>query len=367
MKALKMKIGEFVLAILGIFSRKGVEKHLFCGFPGDPKTNEAWLAKTMKGTDLPDNIKKTNNNYVTLALFRPDPKGKYRAKNELIVAVIGFLLDDIGTKVKSKIPLPLSWKIETSPGNFQGVLLLDVPCTDIELYQKMVKAFGKKGWSDTGASGAARWVRLPYGVNGKEEYLVDDESPKVKLDEFHPERRYCIEQVDKAFGLGVVKTVKKSIVKDVDETLSALKSAGLWKKEIEPGKHDITCPWKNEHTKKIDHGTVYFEPSDENKNAGGFKCQHGHCSARGISDLHDHLGISAVESKAKTPLESALELFADIPLFHDENRNAHCVVQGSCLPITSKELRNYFAHAFYKSTGKPLNPKTQKEIGRAHV
>ncbi len=47
-------------------------------------------------------------------------------------------------------------------------------------------------------------------------------------------------------------------------------------------KVDITCPWVNKHTDKIDDGAAYFA-------GGGFRCHHAHCEHRRGRDLEDWL------------------------------------------------------------------------------
>jgi hypothetical protein len=68
---------------------------------------------------------------------------------------------------------------------------------------------------------------------------------------------------------------------------------GTWPLQVSAGseKHDISYPWKEEHTDGVDSGTAYFEPS-----AGfalrGFKCLCSHCSDRHIGAMLNHLSIA---------------------------------------------------------------------------
>jgi len=235
-----------------------------------------------------------NNCYFTVSSYLPDVAGEYRAKKKCISATYAILLDDIGTKAKTALPLKPSWKIQTSKDNYQCGLILEEPCKDIALYEAVVKALCDKGWSDPGAKGATRWARLPRGVNTKKEYLKNGQYPSVKLLYLKPKRRYSLQRIIEAFGLNLGATgcsgtdhSNRSAQQADNTVLSALKAAGLWKSELEPGKHDITCPWVNTHTEQVDHGTVYYEPGADNKQRGGFICQHGHCSSRNITDLKD--------------------------------------------------------------------------------
>lgn len=81
--------------------------------------------------------------------------------------------------------------------------------------------------------------------------------------------------------------------------VTVLKTIGLHKKSCGAGKHEITCPWVNEHTHTEDSGTVYFEPS-ATFYTGGFKCKHTHCKSRTLKDLLAYLEISFSEVIAGT-------------------------------------------------------------------
>ena len=80
--------------------------------------------------------------------------------------------------------------------------------------------------------------------------------------------------------------------------LAALRERGLYKAPLGDGKHDITCPWVQEHTGELDGGTAYFEP-DDNWPIGGFKCQHGHCADRHIRDLLRFLDVEVNAARMK--------------------------------------------------------------------
>jgi hypothetical protein len=352
---IRIKRIEFIKGIFGEDFESRKAQPLFCGFPGDPTDFKFWSAKIVRNNKIPSVIKNENNNYFSPAIFKPDPEGKYRKRNKWFVAGYAIFIDDIGTKVKnSKIQLPLSWKIRTSPGNYQGGFILDTPCTDRKLFASVIGALAEKKLTDPGAKGAARWVRMSCGMNTKAEYVVDGVHPKVKLVEWQPELRYSLSQIIKAFDLKIDSSPQGSTdTKQGDKVLAALQKEGLWKSKLEAGKHDITCPWAKEHSNEIDHGTVFFEPSEENNQEGGFKCQHGHCSSRNITDLKEYLGITSKQAK-KNLLETALEFVDKIPVFRDENGDPFVFLNGSCYPVRHKEVKAYIVRKVYLSTRKPL-------------
>ena len=80
-----------------------------------------------------------------------------------------------------------------------------------------------------------------------------------------------------------------------------MKRIGLYKEPLGESKHNITCPWVNDHTGEADGGTVYYEPSDSWP-IGGFKCLHGHCSERHVQDLLRTLEIDVSTARMKSTI-----------------------------------------------------------------
>lgn len=100
----------------------------------------------------------------------------------------------------------------------------------------------------------------------------------------------------------------RSLGNDADDVLtpkaaenpvvSALKARGLYKTPLGSGRHDITCPWTQEHTDRLDTGAAYFEP-DELYPVGGFCCQHSHRDKLHIRQLLECLGVRAAKARHK--------------------------------------------------------------------
>lgn len=303
--------------IHGIFGNiVGTERPIVVSFSGNPATvnNGAWFGKPW----IVDKnvLSVAHNNYTSFATFMPDNDGKYRRQKKYFSALYAVMLDDIGGKVPSdRITLKSSWKIETSPGNFQIGFILKKPVTEPTEADCLLNSIIDSGLSDPGANGpCSRIGRLPVGVNGK--HTNDDNAAwQCRLVDWNPALRYSVQEI--ADGLEIElkeaaqhrraqsKSTADQFQDDVyipraDENpvIAALKNSGRYKQPLGDGKHDITCPWKEEHTDQIDHGTAYFEPT-ESYPLGGFKCQHGHCTNRRIGALHDYLGISKIEAKHK--------------------------------------------------------------------
>ena len=282
------------------------------GFSGRPKERKAWAGEAWRAgktaTDAP-----ACNWYFSLATYAPADDGYHRREKDC-KAVFGVMLDDLGTKA---LPLdrldacPPSYVIETSPGNNQAGYLFNVPQTDLEAVKGLNQSMVDAGLCDPGAkSPATRYGRLPVAINGK-----SDPAFQCKLIEFHPNRRYSIDEIISRLELAPpeTKTARKVAARNVEdgvytprtdenEVVTALKAKGLYKSPLGGGKHDMTCPWVHEHTDRVDHGSAYFEPSDLHP-IGGYKCQHGHGDTRRMGALLEFLGVSFRAAKHKPTIK----------------------------------------------------------------
>lgn len=234
------------------------------------------------------------------------------------------MLDDIGTKVPAERleGFELSWLIETSPGNHQGGIILADPIADGDVAVRLLNTIIDAGLCDRGASGPlSRWARLPVAINGKPKY--DDEAGDAfscSLVQWRPEKRYTPQEILDGLQLelapvGRPKKVAKSSTDNHRSTghedddvltpkaaenpvVAALKARGLYKTPLGSCKHDITCPWLQEHTDEQDSGSAYFEP-DELYPLGGFCCQHSHRDKYHVRQLLEFLGVRNAEARHK--------------------------------------------------------------------
>lgn len=281
---------------------------------------KVWYGQKWDGSEYASNG--TGNAFFSIGLLR------YAAKKGNVLSTISrrkdcfaclpcVMLDDVGTKADEELPVPPTWLIETSPGNYQAGYLFTAPiesASDADAYIKALTAAGKL--TDGGGQNVTRYARLPVGSNTKAKY--GDPFPH-RLAVWEPSRRYDPMELADALGLDLTvhqplrSRKKRDALRgakrqeaDDDEIFQAradenpvitiLKSRGLYKSPLGSGKHDITCPWVSEHTDQIDGGTAYWEP-DATYTRGGFRCQHGHCTGRRIGALLDTLGITSVEAK----------------------------------------------------------------------
>jgi hypothetical protein len=286
-------------------------------FDGDPTKvptkawfGRAWQAESATAASLPVSA----NNYFSLAVFRADEAGQYRRQKARFAALHAVMLDDLGPKVAmERLTLPPSWLIETSPGNHQAGYLMREPLADGNAADRLMNAIVAAGLCDPGANGPrARLARLPVAANGKH-------TPPFpcRLVEWRPDLRYSIDELVAGLQLEMSTAArpKRHTTRapqdrpgdgdpvwipgpEENGVLAVLRERGLYKAPLGDGKHDITCPWIQEHTGAVDGGTAYFEPDDKWP-IGGFKCLHGHCAERHVRDLLRYVDIDASAARMK--------------------------------------------------------------------
>ena len=302
---------DFLLKVFGSLS--GDARPVLVSFPGNPLEvpRSSWWGFPWHGAIDPP---ADQNNYFSLAVFRPDEAGRYRRLKSRFQALYAVMLDDVGTKVtEERLTLPPTWLLETSPGNCQAGYLLREPLTDGAIADQLMNAIVAAHLCDPGANGPrARLARLPVAGNGK---LTPPYACRMR--QWSPELRYTVEELVEGLQLEMVSAERRRRKKntstseqpvdgdpvwipcpDENVVLAALRNHGLYKSPLGGGKHDITCPWVAEHTQQADDGAAYFEP-DDSWPLGGFKCHHGHCADRHIRELLQYLEIGVQEARMK--------------------------------------------------------------------
>lgn len=315
--------GETDLVSNGVFLRTVFGDNLtdmhpiLVSFAGNPTSvpGKRWFGSPwLDSTDMTENLPVDANNYFSLAIFKPDEAGHYRRQKARFQALHAIMLDDVGTKVATeRLTLPPSWMLETSPGNYQAGYLLREPLTDGLVTDKLMDSIVAASLCDPGANGPrARLARLPIGVNGKHEPRF-----RCRMLEWKPMLRYSVQQLVDGLQLEMKQAGRPKRQNSPDShsqssdedpiwiprpeeniVIATLRGHGWYKVPLSGGKHDITCPWVDEHTDGVDSGTAYFEP-DDNWPIGGFKCLHGHCANRHIRDLLEMLNVSTDAARMK--------------------------------------------------------------------
>jgi hypothetical protein len=275
---------------------------------GDPQLG-AWHPSP--ASDAADVCRPELNTYFNCSSFRASEDGTIAARKETVAAYHVLVLDDVGTKVDFGLVdnVQPTWELETSPGNFQVGFRLLQPLLDVMEVEKFQRRIADAGLTDKGALGAARWARLPIGINGKPKYDVDGKPFACRLRSWNPQTSYSAGQLIEALCPVAETTAVKSGVQRVvsgpigdgvfiprnaeNPVIQSLKDRGLYKRALSVGRHEVICPWVHEHTDAIDTGTVYFVPSDQYP-TGGFRCHHSHGD-----QLHmiDHLGLTQAQAR----------------------------------------------------------------------
>ena len=252
----------------------------------------------------------TCNTFMAISVFNFHSDSRARRRKALFDRCYLVMIDDVGTKVDlADLDLVYgvepTYRIETSPGNEQWGLALEGGEVDAwkvtQLQDGMIRQGLAIDGKDPGMKGVTRYGRLPQGVNNKAKYVRDLGRPFAHvLQYWDPEKKFTVESIAEIFGIELLEPaaqVKCDIEVDADDhVLTALQDEGLVKGEL-PGKPlawDITCPWVDEHTDNDDSGAAYFSPGYVLENgdqlaSGGFKCHHGHCEERTISDVRETL------------------------------------------------------------------------------
>ena len=270
--------------------------------PPDLAPNGVWFGGVIKDRSLKGRSNYTSgeaNCFYVVSSFYPDADRKvYRRKAQFAAAHV-VTLDDIGDGPSAKISwdkviLPGSFVIETSPDNCQVGYILKTPETDADYFNRTVDALIEQGLAsptDPGMKGVTRYVRFPVGTNNKTKY---DPPHKHVLKEWHPERRYTLQDIIDAYGLDLAPPTPErtfsSVAIDIndDPYVKVLNDLGLILtgkiKTLGDGRQmlNILCPFHEEHPDRADEGAAYFI-------GGGFLCFHGHCDGRTFTDVRTRL------------------------------------------------------------------------------
>lgn len=192
------KITNHDLMVMVFGRGTGPNRPMVAGFEGNPndRKHADWGAHAWWPNDIPLDAPDWNL-YLTLATYAPVEDGRYVRREKHSRELYGFLSDDL----KSWIDLPLlpAWAIETSPGNYQAVFLMDNPLKDDELRgaQKVANAMAARGFTDPGAMApTTRYMRLPVAVNGK-----FNPPFRCKLVYLNPAARYSLGEFVSGMGL----------------------------------------------------------------------------------------------------------------------------------------------------------------------
>lgn len=214
--------------------------------------------------------------------------GKPSASASCVEFVGCMVLDDIGTKSKTP-PLPPTWVMETSEGNYQwGYGFSEQPPKGE--FSAAIIAIADAGYTDKGAINPVRNFRLPGSVNlkpGKNNFAA-------KLIEFHPECEYSLTEICAALEVtpapADTASFKPISTADdgTDDIMAWLTEQSLVLEGVNAaGWAGVVCPNAAEHTDDSPMGR--YSPINR-----AYCCLHAHCgdwdSERFLSWVEDEGG-----------------------------------------------------------------------------
>lgn len=253
--------------------------------PGPDGTRDIFPARAWK----PGRSRIQGATYFAISTVRPaNAQKKLQRTLADCMRTYVIVLDDIGTKVKPEVfadkPAP-HYVLETSPGNFQwGYIIHNADPLDAAA---LIHALAEAGYTDKGAQGQNRVVRVPGSVNTKH----GQRFVATIVEWFPDDPLFTVGELAAAFGVTPVEggvlssSTGRSGWKGAetnDPVFNYLQSEGM---VLGPPNSDgyasIQCPWSAEHT----------DPREDARWAvgegltGAFHCFHGACEHRGTATL----------------------------------------------------------------------------------
>lgn len=217
--------------------------------------------------------------YISIASVDATQQGRLRRDRAHLKAAHVVLCDDLGTKAQ-RAPIGYTWVLETSEGNFQAGWRIEPWDVSDEAgrhyYEACVTALADAGYTDPGARGAYRVMRIPGSIHSS--------GFKARVVEWHPERVWTLPKLMAALALTPPPHVERaSTAIDVPEQTTDpvyewLQQQGLivGGASAEAEFMNLRCPWHTQHTRgsalagysPLGHGTLPHKR--------GFRCFHSH-------------------------------------------------------------------------------------------
>lgn len=165
------------------------------------KAKGEWLGRPTYPGEVPETP--FGNSYFCVTALRPDNKGAIHRRKENFGRLMCVVLDDA-----DQCDLAPTWKLETSPNNYQIGFILDEPISDLNVAERLHAALGnlKLIRIDKSGNNVVRYVRLPVGVNTKYEG-----SPSHRLDQWNPDLRVSLQDLCGSLGIDF-RTIKDGLI-----------------------------------------------------------------------------------------------------------------------------------------------------------
>ncbi len=253
--------------------------YICCTLNEAPNAQTKWPPTTLSRAMqlVPD--AKNRAFYISTMTAKRDEAGRFRNKQASFHALNMVVLDDIGTKVDPNNLMP-TYVIESSSGNYQWGYVLTHPITDHELASKLVSAIYETDLSDGGGKMVNKFVRLPFGINGKQNGDNKRNDFSVSLIEFNAKNTYTVDELLEGFNIELnptIATVTAPASTHKDPVYSWLSDNKLIRSEDSEWSQ-IRCPWADTHSPGTGDEAAYSAIGRGNTpTARAFHCFHGHC------------------------------------------------------------------------------------------
>lgn len=315
-----MNLDKLLDFIEAVFPEDLLEDNEHCCFwasakktPAFPQ-NEDKFARALKGD-------RELAMYFGTSTVRLTDEGELRNRLSQFAGLWCVVLDDIGTGEGAKcspccLPPSLwdgaSYRIESSPDNYQLGYILEEPIRDVEAAREFVRLIYGAGEWDSGGAMPTKLVRFPAGVNLKDQYGEKGDRFRVSLTHmtdtvYTPDELLTL--VDAGVGWQDIldgKSGKRDPRRGrgttaykggaqmdlngvIDPLLEWLNDRNMIVNERYPFV-DIICPWCDEHSEGTGN-TAGYSPlgwgEPQYQASRGFKCFHDHCRGRGAMEMID--------------------------------------------------------------------------------
>jgi hypothetical protein len=346
--------------------------------PISPPITHKALLKRLGDKDF----KKPRSLYVSTATVTPADDGKLYNRQDNFLRQHFFVLDDMGTKgdMAFEIVLPPTFKIETSPGNFQFGYVFDEPITKMDEAKTFISMVYETGVADTGGKMPNKYVRLPQGVHGKEGDTLEF---VTKLHYLNEDRVYTQDEILRALDVGVtwaqIQADAKAVMKTrarmqggtgawatptahLDTLQGIVDSVAEWLLEqnmiFQEGHQWLTieCPWADEHTHP-NQTTAGYSPlgHGDRANTRGFHCFHDSCSDRSTLEFLQFVAANGgPEASVKDDAAMLVSKYA-----YDCSEDLVWDVKG-CQTATAIPLKNF--KTFHPTKGRVQGADGKEKI-----
>lgn len=237
-------------------------------------------------------LKKSKAIYFNVSTVKIPNQGEdLRRRKSDCIAAFCFVADDIGTKVDKEM-VPSTYILESSRGSFQYGYRLH-PVDNLMRFEAFVSAMGREGYTDPGAEGCNRLMRVPGSINIK----PNKNNFISTITEWEPDRVWALDDLAKAFGIDLDNLPVKQLrtqspgseavaLEGVDPMLDWLRETNLIVSDNGDW-IDIPCPWADQHTSGSDTAgySALGRGEDEWVQNRSFNCLHEHCANKNLKDF----------------------------------------------------------------------------------